>query len=100
MMLLALHELEGHHEALIDALDRNDIGAIHDATLALEAALSSLRSHGSWAVNPELKRTADRIGRLGDAATMRVNVLADQARRRADALALTRGEGQALTYSR
>lgn len=99
-MLVALHQLEARHEALIEALDRNDPAAIASATQALGDALASIRAYGSWTAHPELKRAADRIGRLADAATMRVNVLADQARRRADALALMRGAGEALTYRR
>lgn len=100
MIMVALHQLEARHEALIEALDRNDLAAIASATQALDAALASIRAYGSWAVHPELKLAADRIGRLADAATMRVNVLADQARRRADSLALMRGAGGALVYKR
>jgi hypothetical protein len=100
MSLVALDQLEARHEALIDALDRNDLVAITEATQALGAALDSVKSHGSWTASPELKRAADRIGDLADAAAMRLNVLADQARRRAEALALARGKGDALTYTR
>lgn len=100
MIPIALHQLEARHEALIDALDGNDLAAISTATLELDEALASVRCYGSWTANPELKLTADRIGRLADAAMMRVNVLADQVRRRSDAVAVARGRGEALVYKR
>lgn len=99
-MKSALEQLEGRHDALIAALDLNDPDAIAAASRDLSDALAAVQSVHSWAAEPEVKRTAKRIGRLADAAMVRVHVLADQARRRAEALALARGQSAALTYTR
>ncbi len=98
MNLQPLAQLQARHEALIAALDSNDIEAIGEACTGLDQTLTSLSSVQAWVATPELKAAAERIGSLADAAAMRLNVLADQARRRADALAIARG--RAPTYSK
>lgn len=98
MNLAPLAQLQARHEALIAALDSNDVDAIGDACAGLDDTLRSLGSVQAWVATPELKAAAERIGSLADAAAMRLNVLADQARRRADALAMARG--MTPTYSR
>ena len=90
-MKSALARIEELHEALIEALDANDVSAIEATSRALEADLVRLKGVGSWADEPELKLAAERIGRLGEAAMMRVNVLNDQAHRRAESVAELRG---------
>lgn len=100
MSLAALARLEAHHEALIVALDRNDPAAIADASAQLGAELALVRAVDAWTQSPELKLAAERVAGLADAAAMRVNVLTDQARRRAQALATARGQSGALTYTR
>ena len=96
MNLAPLAQLQARHEALIAALDNNDIDAIGEACAGLDDTLRSLGSVQAWVATPELKAAAERIGSLADAAAVRLNVLADQARRRAEALAIARG--QAPTY--
>jgi len=95
-----LERIETQHEALIAALDVNDLDAIERASRELEESLARLRGFDAWVLDPETKLAAERIGRLAQAAMMRVNVLHDQARRRAAALASLRGQPAANTYSR
>lgn len=99
-MKATLERLEGLHEALISALDANDVGAIEDASRQLDTDLKALRGIDNWAKQPELKLAAERIGRLAQAALMRVHVLHDHARRRAENLAALRGQPVAATYTR
>lgn len=95
-----LARLEAQHEALIAALDANDISAMAAASGALEADLEKFRGFDSWFAAPEVKLAAERIGRLADAAMRRVHVLQDRAAKRSDALAAARGQGQVAVYSR
>lgn len=97
-MKASLRRLETLHEALIDALDGNDLAGIELASRELEATLAQLRGFDAWLVDPELKHAAERVGRLADAAMMRVNVLHDLSKRRAAALAVVRGQAVPLTY--
>jgi hypothetical protein len=99
-MKATLGHLEDMHEALITALDRNDLGGIERASRELEATLGQLKGFNSWLAEPELKHAAERVGRLADAAMMRVNVLNDHAKRRAEALAAVRGQPMQATYTR
>ncbi len=99
-MKATLGRLEALHEALIAALDGNDLAGIERASRELEASLAQLQGFDSWLADPELKHAAERVGRLADAAMMRVNVLNDHARRRAQALAAVRGQPAPLTYGR
>lgn len=99
-MKATLARLETQHEALIAALDANDVAAIERAGLDLAESLARLKGFDSWVAEPELKHAAERIGRLAEAAMMRVNVLNDHAKRRADALAAVRGQAMPATYTR
>ncbi|HEX8366479.1 MAG TPA: hypothetical protein VF603_14455 [Allosphingosinicella sp.] len=99
-MKASLGRIEGLHEALIAALDRNDLAGIETVSQELAEALAQLRGFDSWLADPELKLAAERVSRLADAATMRVNVLNDHARRRSEALAATRGQAAPVTYGR
>lgn len=99
-MKATLGRLEALHEALITSLDRNDLRGIERASSELEATLAQLKGFDAWLADPELKLAAERVARLADAAAMRVNVLNDHARRRADALAAVRGQPAPLTYGR
>ena len=99
-MKATLGRLEALHEALIAALDANDLGSIERASRELEASLAQLQGFDSWLADPELKHAAERVGRLADAAMMRVNVLNDHAKRRAEAMAAVRGQPMQATYTR
>lgn len=99
-MKATLERLEHQHEALIAALDDNDVTAIERASRDLDTSLAKLRGFDTWQAEPELKLAAERIGRLAEAAAMRVNVLNDHAKRRAAALASLRGRETPVTYTR
>lgn len=99
-MKATFERLEAEHEALIAALDRNDAAGIERAARELHASLERLRGFRSWNAEPEFKLAAERIGRLADTATMRINVLNDHARRSAAALAELRGQAIPATYTR
>ncbi len=99
-MKATLEHLEALHEALITALDRNDLAGIERTSRELEASLAQLQGFNAWLADAELKHAAERVGRLADAAMMRVNVLNDHAKRRAEALAAVRGQPAAITYGR
>jgi hypothetical protein len=98
MSLAALDRLTSCHEALIRALDGNDLDAIEDATAALAAAVAAARAGGDWAGAPDLKERLLSLAALAQAAQIRVNFLTDTIRRRVHALATLRGAEPAMTY--
>jgi hypothetical protein len=98
-MKAALERLESLHEALISALDANDVAGIEGASRDLQDGFTQLRS-SDFTAEPELKIAAERVARLAQAALMRVNVLSDQAKRRTQALAAARGQEKPLLYGR
>lgn len=99
-MKAALAHIEARHEALLAALDGHDAAAIEQASAALGESLEAVRALESRAPNPELRPAVTRIRRLAEAGTMRVNLLADHTRRRADALSAMRGQPVSATYTR
>jgi hypothetical protein len=99
-MKATLARLEAQHEALIAALDANDINAMESVSRSLGDDLQALRGSASWFAEPELKQAAERIGRLAEAALQRVNVLQDCAARRGEALAAVRGQARPTLYTR
>ena len=100
MSLDPLGRLEGAHEALIAALDRNDIVIIERRLEELKAALTDVRAAGAWRDAPEHKARAERIVRLGQAIRIRVNFLTDQTRHRLQLLAAARGDRGGSVYGR
>lgn len=99
-MKATLARIEAQHDALIAALDANDLHAIENASADLAGSLAGLEGFDSWQADPELKLAAERIGRLAEAAMMRVNILNDHARRRSESLAAMRGQAMPGVYSR
>jgi hypothetical protein len=99
MNLDALGRLEAAHEELIGALDSDDVDAIEARVEGLRAAVAAVRALGAWRDLPELKSRARRIAQLGDAARIRVNVLADANRQRLHLLGAARGDLGAGTYA-
>ena len=86
---------------LIEALDRSDIGAVEEATSALNVALTRLKTDSG--LNGRLSRhdRADFALRQCDAARMRVNYLGNATRERQRSLAALRGDSRAAsTYDR
>ena len=98
MSLAVLDRLAACHEALIRALDGNDLGAIEGATLSLADAVASARARQDWAATPEIRERLLSLAALAQAAQIRVNFLTDTIRRRVNAMAALRGAEPAMTY--
>ena len=98
MSLIVLDRLASCHEALIRALDGNDLEAIETATLALADAVGSARANHDWASTPEIRERLLSLAALAQAAQIRVNFLTDTIRRRVNAMAALRGAEPAMTY--
>jgi hypothetical protein len=98
MGIAVLDRLASCHEALIRALDGDDLGAIETATLALADAVGSARAEQDWTATPNLKERLLSLAALAQAAQIRVNFLTDTIRRRVNAMAALRGAEPAMTY--
>jgi hypothetical protein len=98
MSLAVLDRLASCHEALIRALDGDDLQAIESATLALADAVASARAHQDWVSSPDLRERLLNLAALAQAAQIRVNFLTDTIRRRVNAMAALRGSELELTY--
>lgn len=98
MSLLILDRLAGAHEALIRALDGNDLAAIEDATTALSAAVSEAGALDSLQGDAAARERLHSLATLAVAAQQRVNFLTDRMRARVAALAALGGQAETLTY--
>ena len=98
MSLPLLDRLAGAHEALIRALDGNDLAAIDTATGALAAAISEAGAIESLHGDPAARERLHSLATLAIAAQQRVNFLTDRIRGRVAALAAIGGQGETLTY--
>ena len=98
MSLLVLDRLAGAHEALIRALDGNDLAAIEDATTALATAVSEAGALDSLHGDAETRERLHSLATLAVAAQQRVNFLTDRMRGRVAALAVLGGQAETLTY--
>lgn len=97
MQLAILDTLAKSHEALIRALDGDDLAAIEKATATLAEAIHEARRH-DWHSAPDLKERLLSLAALAQAAQIRVNFLTDMIRRRVDAAAALRGAQPQMTY--
>jgi hypothetical protein len=97
MQLAILDTLARSHEALIRALDGDDLGAIEQATASLAEAVHEARRH-DWHSTPDLKERLLSLAAVAQAAQIRVNFLTDMIRRRVDAAAALRGAQPQMTY--
>ena len=97
MQLAILDTLAKSHEALIRALDGDDLGEIEQATASLAEAVHEARRH-DWHSTPDLKERLLSLAALAQAAQIRVNFLTDMIRRRVDAAAALRGAQPQMTY--
>jgi hypothetical protein len=97
MQLAILDALARSHEALIRALDGDDLGEIEQATATLAEAVHEARRH-DWHSTPDLKERLLSLAALAQAAQIRVNFLTDMIRRRVDAAAALRGAQPQMTY--
>ena len=97
MQLAVLDALAGAHEALIRALDGDDLAGIERATAALAEAVHEARRH-DWRGAPDLKERLLSLAALAQAVQIRVNFLTDMIRRRIDAAAALRGAQSVAVY--
>lgn len=98
MSLVILDRLAGAHEALIRALDGNDLAAIEDATTALAMAVGDAGAIESVRADAEARERLHSLATLAVAAQQRVNFLTDRMRGRVAALAALGGQAETLTY--
>lgn len=98
MSLQILDRLASAHEALIRALDANDLAGIEGATAALAEAVDAAKAIGVGQQAPGLKDRLSSLAVLAQAAQVRVNFLTDGVRRRTDMLAAMAGRAPTLTY--
>ncbi len=98
MQLALLDALAGSHEALIRALDGDDLAEIERATAALAEAVHEARRQPDWAGTPGMRERLLSLAALAQAAQIRVNFLTDMIRRRVDAAAALRGAQPAAVY--
>ena len=98
MQLALLDALATSHEALIRALDGDDLAEIERATAALAGAVQDARRQQDWADTPDMKERLLSLAALAQAAQIRVNFLTDMIRRRVDAAAALRGAQPVAVY--
>jgi hypothetical protein len=98
MSLLILDRLAGAHEALIRALDGNDLAAIEAATAGLAAAVSDAGGIDSLHRDADVRERLHSLATLAVAAQQRVNFLTDRMRGRVAALAALGGQAETHTY--
>jgi len=87
-------------EALIDALDRDEIESLETAVRAFGRAVEVVRAAGAWHARPELPDKIKHALKLAEAAGARVNFLSDRNRRRLDMLNGAAGKPCATAYTR
>jgi hypothetical protein len=98
MSLASLDRLTTAHEALIRALDGNDLAAIEAASRHLADAVTEVRGE-DFRPGTEARERLTSLAALAHAAQIRVNFLTDKIRRRIDAVAALRGAEPAMTYA-
>lgn len=89
------HPLDGliaAEQALIGALDRDDVGDVEGALGLFRAALGAVRATGGWHDAPETLTRLTHALQLAEAARARIAYLADRTARQLDRLA-TLGKG-------
>ncbi|QPQ55343.1 hypothetical protein IC614_01650 [Allosphingosinicella flava] len=92
-------KLEECQEALVHALDGDDIDALEQSIEALRHTVEAARGVGGWHDEPDLRDRAVRIQSLAQAAMMRVNFLTDLTRQRLETLSALRGRPAVHHYS-
>ncbi|RYD95475.1 MAG: hypothetical protein EOP61_19695 [Sphingomonadales bacterium] len=93
----AIDRLIASSEALIAALDAQDIDAIEGALPAFGASVQALKSPGGWQRSPGFSARLEQALALADAARTRVRYLADRTQQHIDMLATGPDVDAALT---
>lgn len=100
MSIAVVESLIAREEALIAALDGQDTHTIEAATAAMRDVVARLATQGGWHATPELGERLTQALRLTEAASGRLNYLADRTRRQLDRLATMTGEPLSSAYAR
>ena len=102
MSHVAIDRLIGSSEALIAALDAQDIEAIEGALPAFGESVHTMKSSGGWQRSPGLSARLAQAITLAEAARTRVRYLADRTQQQVDLLATAAGRFDCTpaTYSR
>lgn len=96
----AVERVIAQGEALVRALDAQDLAAIDAAHRVLRDTLADMAAMGGWHVRSDLQARLVHALRLLDAAKGRVNYLADSTRRRLDRLAALTDAPRTSPYGR
>lgn len=96
----ALDDLIAREEALIAALDGQDVGEIESSTEAMRASLMQVAAVGTWHDRAEIGARVMQAMRLAEAAKGRIHFLADRNRRQLDRLATLTGAPLPPAYGR
>jgi hypothetical protein len=98
----AIDRLIGSSEALIAAIDAQDIEAIEGALPAFGASVAALKTPGHWQRSPGHSARLEQARQLADAARIRVRYLADRTQQQIDLLATAAGRFDCTpaTYAR
>lgn len=99
MSAAVLRQMEECQEALVRAIDGDDIDALEQSIEMLRQTAEAARGMGGWQDEPEVRERAARIRTLAHAAMMRVNFLTDITRQRLETLAALRGRPAVHHYS-
>lgn len=100
MMTQVVEQLVAREQALIAALDEQDLAKIERATSGIREAVTRLTATGGWRAEPELKERLVHALKLAQAASGRLNYLADRNRRQLDRLATLTGAPLPAAYGR
>ena len=100
MSEVAVDQLIAREDALIAALDGQDVEHIERATRDMRDAVASVAAAGGWRTAPELAARLAQALRLAGAAGGRLNYLADRNRRQLERLAAISGEALPTAYLR
>jgi len=87
----AVDDLIASSEALVAALDADDIAAIETILPALRRSVESMKSAGGRSWPPALRGRLERALGLADAARTRILYLSDRTQQRIDMLATAAG---------
>jgi hypothetical protein len=87
-----------HH--LRDALDKDDAGAILEASRVVTQAVSQVQSHGGWRSSEELAEKLSQLAVLMEATRLRINLASDHVRKRITMLSEHGSAEARIVYSR
>jgi hypothetical protein len=87
-------------EALIAAIDRDDIEGIEGSLTSFREALDGVRAEGAWHDRQEIVARITHALQLADAARTRIAYLSDRTRRQLDRLGTMGAQVRAHAYGR